>query len=86
MPRHDPTYRIDPIEPAQVGRRFATLLTRLEPRLDATDVASLRDLLDAGDHATAWARLDAITDDPSSRFETADLVEVVLLGQAIRPA
>lgn len=86
MPKHDPTYRIDPIEPAQVRARFATLVTRLEPVLDATDVAGLRALLDAGDHAGAYARLDSITDDPARTFETADLVELVLLGQAIRPA
>jgi len=85
MAKRGPRYRIDPIEPGQVGRRFTALLTRLEPGLDPADVASLRALLDAGDHATAWARVDAITDDPSRTFETADLVELVLLGQAIRP-
>jgi hypothetical protein len=86
MAERGPRYRIDPIEPGQVARRFAALLTRLEPGLDPADLAGLRRLLDAGDHPTAWARLDAITDDPSRRFETADLVELVLLGEAIRPA
>jgi len=86
MAKRGPRYRIDPIEPGQVGRRFSALLTRLEPVLDGADVASLRALLDAGDHATAFDRLDAITDDPATTFETGDLVELVLLGQAIRSA
>ena len=86
MAKRGPRYRIDPIEPGQVGSRFAALLTRLEPVLDVADVASLRALVDAGDHAAAFDRLDAITDDPTTTFETADLVELVLLGQAIRPA
>jgi hypothetical protein len=86
MATRGPRYRIDPIEPGQVARRFTALLGRLEPGLDPADVAHLRALLDAGDHAAAWARVDAITDDPSRTFETADLVELVLLGQAIRPA
>ena len=64
----------------------AALIARLEPVLDPADAAGLRALLDAGDHAAAYARLDAITDDPSRTFDTADLVELVLLGQAIRPA
>lgn len=86
MAKRGPRYRIDPIEPDQIGSRFAALLTRLEPVLDPADVASLRALLDARDHAAAYARLDAITDDPGRAFETAELVELVLLGQAIRPA
>jgi hypothetical protein len=86
MPKRGPRYRIDPIEPTQVSPRFTALVARLEPVLDAADVEALRALLDAGDHASAYARLDAITDDPSRTFETADLIELVLLGQAIRPA
>jgi hypothetical protein len=84
MPNREPTYRIDPIEPGQVGRRLADLLTRLEPLLPADDVAEIRSLVDGGDHAAAFARLDAITDDATVTFETSMLVELVLLGQAIR--
>ena len=36
------------------------------------------------DHAGAYARLDAITDDGTITVDTAILVELVLLGQAIR--
>jgi hypothetical protein len=86
MPKHEPTYRIDPIEPDQVGARLAALLTRLEPLLGASEVAPLRTLVERGDHALAYARLDALTDDASVTFETAVLVELVLLGQAIRPS
>jgi hypothetical protein len=84
MPRREPRYRIDPIEPDQVGERLGALVTRLEPLLPADDVAAIRSLVDGGDHAAAFARLDAITDDATVRFETSVLVEVVLLGQAIR--
>jgi hypothetical protein len=84
MAKHEPTYRIDPIEPGQVGARLASLLTRLEPLLAASDIAPLRSLIERGDYATAYARLDALTDDASVTFETALLVELVLLGQAIR--
>jgi len=85
MAKRGPRYRIDPIEPGQVANRFAALLARVAPTLDGADVARLRAMLDAGDHAAAYARLDAITDDPTKTFETGDLVELVLLGQAIRP-
>lgn len=85
MAKREPRYRIDPIEPGQVANRFAALLARVAPILDGADVARLRAMLDAGDHAAAYARLDAITDDPARTFETGDLVELVLLGQAIRP-
>lgn len=84
MAKHGPTYRIDPIEPDQIGARFSALLTRLEPVLSASDIATLRSLVEGGDHATAYTRLDAITDDAAIAFETAALVELVLLGQAIR--
>ena len=86
MAKRGPRYRIDPIEPDQVGPRMKALVARLEPALDPADTATLRALVEAGDHAAAWARLDAITDDPARTFETADLVEIVLLGQAIQPA
>jgi hypothetical protein len=82
--KHEPTYRIDPIEPTEIGARFMALLTRLEPSLDPADVTSLRSLIERGDHAAAFARLDAITDAATVSFETSALVELVLLGQAIR--
>jgi hypothetical protein len=84
MAKHEPTYRIDPIEPREVGARLTALLTRLEPVLDPAEVASLRSLVERGDHPGAYARLDAITDTATVSFETAALVELVLLGQAIR--
>lgn len=85
MSKRGPTYRIDPIEPSQIGARFGTLLTRLEPILGASEVAELRSLVEGGDYATAYRRLDAITDEATIAFETAALVELVLLGQALRP-
>jgi len=84
MPGRDPTFRIDPIEPSQIGPRFVALLDRLEPVLARPDVEALRSLVDAGDHAAAFARLDAITNDGTITVDTATLVELVLLGQAIR--
>ena len=86
MTRHDPTFRIDPIEPGQVGPRFTALIDRLEPLLDADDVRALRSLVAAGDYAAAFDRLDSITDDGSITVETSMLVELVLLGQAGRSA
>jgi len=84
MPQRDPVYRIDPIEPSQIAARFTALLDRLEPVLTESDVAALRALVDAGDHAAAFARLDAITNDGTIPVSTAMLVELVLLGQAVR--
>jgi hypothetical protein len=84
MPDPEPTYRIDPIEPGHIGLRFEALVDRLEPVLAAADVAALRSLLADGDFVTAYARLDAITNDGSISVDTATLVELVLLGQAIR--
>jgi hypothetical protein len=84
MTKPEPTYRIDPIDPGEIGARFGALLDRLEPVLEAADVASMRSLIAAGDHATAYARLDAITNDGTITADTATLVELVLLGQAIR--
>jgi hypothetical protein len=86
MAKREPRYRIDPIEPAQIGPRFDALLTRLEPHLDAADVTALRGQVERGDLAAAFARLDALTDAATTGIETAALVELVLLGQAIRPA
>jgi hypothetical protein len=86
MAKDGPTYRIDPIEPGEIGPRFLALLERLEPVLTPSDAAALRSLIDAGDHAAAYARLDAITNDGTITVDTAMLVELVLLGQAIRPA
>ena len=84
MPNPEPTYRIDPIEPSQIGPRFEALLDRLEPVLAVAHVTALRTLVAAGDHETAFARLDAITNDGTISADTATLVELVLLGQAIR--
>jgi len=85
MPRNGPTFRIDPIEPGQVGPRFIALLDRLEPVLARSDVVALRALVDAGDHVGAFDRLDAVTNDGTITVDTAILVELVLLGQAVRP-
>jgi len=85
MPRRGPTYRIDPIEPGQIGPRFMALLDRLEPVLARSDVVELRAMVDAGDHVTAFDRLDAVTNDGTISVDTAILVELVLLGQAVRP-
>ncbi len=84
MAKQDPTYRIDPIEPGQVGPRFLALIERLEPVLAAADVAGLRSEVVAGEHVKAYTRLDAITNDGTISVDTAILVELVLLGQAIR--
>ena len=84
MAKHDPTYRIDPIEPGEIGPRFLALLERLEPILLRSDAIELRSLVEAGDHSAAYARLDAITNDGTITVDTAMLVELVLLGQAIR--
>ena len=84
MAKDEPTYRIDPIEPGELEARFVALLARLEPVLGAGDLAPIRILVERGDHAAAFARLDALTDDAPIAFETADLVELVLLGQASR--
>ena len=86
MASQGPTYRIDPIEPGQIAARLDALLTRLEPFLEAAELAALRSLVDEGEFATAYGRLDAITDDGAITVDTAILVELVLLGQAVRPA
>ena len=86
MPGSEPTFRIDPIEPSQVAARFGALIDRLEPVLAAGDVAHLRTLVAAGEYGTAYERLDTITNDGTILVDTATLVEMVLLGQAIRSA
>ena len=40
--------------------------------------------MDAGDHEGAYDLLDGITNDGTIAVDTATLVELVLLGQAIR--
>jgi len=84
MPKRDATYRIDPIDPNQIGPRFSALLDRFEPVLDASEVNALRGLIERGEYAPAYARLDALTDDGSISVDTSMLVELVLLGQAVR--
>jgi hypothetical protein len=84
MPKRDGTYRIDPIEPGQIGPRFSALIDRFEPVLVASDVTALRGSVETGDYAAAYTRLDRLTDDGTILVDTALLVELVLLGQAIR--
>ena len=84
MSGSEPTYRIDPIQPSQVGARFGALIDRLEPLLLPADVVTLRALLEAGDFEGAYDLLDGITNDGTISVDTATLVEMVLLGQAIR--
>ena len=84
MPDSGPTFRIDPIEPSAVEPRFTALIDRLEPLLLAADVATLRSLMEAGDLEGAYDLLDGITNDGTIAVDTATLVEMVLLGQAIR--
>ena len=84
MPESEPTFRIDPIEPAEIASRLTALIDRLEPLLLPVDVTTLRSLLDAGDLEGAYDLLDGITNDGTIAVDTATLVELVLLGQAIR--
>lgn len=84
MAKDGPTYRIDPIGPDEVESRFAALLDRLSPLLASDDVASVRTLVESGSLADAYEQLDALTNEVTAPVETASLVELVLLGQAIR--
>ena len=84
MAKRGPTYRIDPIGPDEVEPRLAALVDRLGPVLMPDDVASIRALLASGSIAEAYERLDAATNDVTVPVETSTLVELVLLGQAIR--
>ena len=84
MSGSEPTFRIDPIEPSQVESRFTVLIDRLESLLLPADVTTLRSLLDAGEFEGAYDLLDGITNDGTISVDTATLVEMVLLGQAIR--
>ena len=84
MSGSEPTFRIDPIDPSQTESRLTALIDRLEPLLLPADVTTLRSLLDAGDFEGAYDLLDGITNDGTVAVDTATLVELVLLGQAIR--
>ena len=84
MSSSEPTFRIDPIDPSDVGPRFAALIDRLQPVLPAVDVADLRGLVAARDLPAAYERLDSITNDGTVLVDTATVIELVLLGQAIR--
>ena len=84
MSGSEPTFRIDPIEPTAIEARFTALVDRLEPLLLAADVTTLRLQLEAGDFEEAYDLLDGITNDGTISVDTATLVEMVLLGQAIR--
>ena len=86
MSGSEPTFRIDPIEPSQVESRFTALVDRLESLLLPADVTTLRSFMDAGDFESAFDLLDGITNDGTVSVDTATLVEMVLLGQAIRSA
>ena len=86
MSGSEPTFRIDPIEPSQVESRFTALVDRLESLLLPADVTTLRSLVEAGDFESAYDLLDGITNDGTVSVDTATLVEMVLLGQAIRSA
>jgi hypothetical protein len=86
MTRDGPSYSIEPIAPDQVPARFRALLDRLEPVLSPGEVIALRGLVDRGEHEAAFARLDAITNDGTVLVDTATLIEIVLLGQAVRAA
>ena len=82
--KRGPTYRIDPIGPDEVEPRLAALIDRLAPLLVPDDVASVRTLLASGSIAEAYDRLDTATNEVTVPVETSTLVELVLLGQAIR--
>jgi hypothetical protein len=84
MRRREPRYRIDPIEPGEIGVRFGGLLDRLEPVLGSAAVGPVRSLVELGSYRDAFERLDALTDASELPIETEALVELVLLGQAIR--
>jgi hypothetical protein len=84
MAKRGPTYRIDPIRPDEVEPRLAALVDTLAPLLVADDVASVRALLASGSIAEAYDRLDAATNEVAVPVETSTLVELVLVGQAIR--
>ena len=84
MAKDGPTSSIEPIGPDDIGPRFGALLDRLDPVLTASDVAGIRGLVAGADHATAYDRLDHLTNDGTISVDTATLIEIVLLGQAIR--
>ena len=84
MAKDGPTYSIEPIGPDDIGPRFTALLDRIAPVLAASDVAAIRALVASGAHAAAYEGLDTITNDGTISVDTATLIEMVLLGQAIR--
>ncbi len=86
MAKHGPTYRIDPIGPDEIEPRFAALLDQLAPLLAPDDVASIRALAASGSLRDAYDQLDAVTNHVTVPVDTSMLVELVLLGQAIRSA
>ena len=84
MAKREPTYRIDPIGPDEVKPRLAELIDGLAPLLAPDHVASVRGLVASGSIAEAYEQLDAATNEVTVPVETSMLVELVLLGQAIR--
>ena len=85
MSGSEPTFRIDPIDPSEIEPRFSALIDRLEPLLQRDDVHGPAV---AGGHRRQRERLRAagrITNDGTIAVDTATLVELVLIGQAVRP-
>ena len=84
MAKRGPTYRIDPIRPDDVEPRLARLVDKLGPLLAPDEVAAVRASLASGSIADAYDRLDTATNEVTVPVDTSTLVELVLLGQAIR--
>ena len=84
MANDGPTYRIDPIADHELETRLLALVDRLGPSLARGEEANLRALVAAGDLRGAFDRLDALTDDGTIEVDTSTLVELVLVGQAVR--
>ena len=84
MANDGPTYRIDPIADHELETRLLALVDRLGPALARSDEAEVRALVAGGDLRGAFGRLDALTDDGTIHVDTSTLVELVLIGQAVR--
>ena len=84
MANDGPTYRIDPIADHELETRLNALVDRLGPVRAHGDEADVRARIAAGDLRGAFDRLDALTDDEAIDVDTAALVELVLIGQAVR--
>ena len=60
--KREPTYRIDPIAPTEIGARFGALLARLEPPLDPAGLAEPRERVAHGGDAGRCGRADTLPD------------------------